>query len=235
METIFDLQRWLYAGTLEALKGLNSAGLAGLPALIGMAFSFGMLHALLPGHGKAVLASYYAGAGRFWGALLSTTVLILTHVGSAVLLVLGGFMILQRTIGGAGRAPALEQASQILIVLIGLYLVWRALRPHSHDHDRSGPMLGFVTGLVPCPLTTFIMAYAAANGLIAAGLVLAATFATGMIVTVALAPILAVGLRTWLLPLAPWNDRWRDRIAHGLEIGAAAMVVAIGALPLLRL
>jgi nickel/cobalt exporter len=76
-----------------------------------------MLHALLPGHGKSVLASCYAGDGRFLGALGSSTILILTHVGSAVVLVLSGFVILQRTIGGAGRAPTLEHASQALIVL----------------------------------------------------------------------------------------------------------------------
>ncbi len=103
-----------------------------------------------------MLASCYAGDGRFLGALGSSTILILTHVGSAVVPVLSGFVILQRTIGGAGRAPTLEHASQALIVLVGLWLLWRAFRPHSHDHDASGPALALLTGLVPCPLTTFI-------------------------------------------------------------------------------
>jgi nickel/cobalt exporter len=235
MDTIFDLQHWLYAGALDALKGLNSTGLAGLPMLIGASFGFGMLHALLPGHGKSVLASYYAGEGRPLSALLSSIVLITTHVGSAVLLVLGGFMVLQKTIGGAGRAPALEHASQVLIALIGVYLLWRALRPHAHDHGRSGPVLGFVTGLVPCPLTTFIMTYAATNGLIAAGLILAATFGAGMIVTVAACPLLAVLLRTWLLPLVSWSQLWRKRFAASLEIGSAIVILALGLLPLLPL
>jgi nickel/cobalt transporter (NicO) family protein len=199
MGTIFELQRWLYTGALEALNAMRTAGVAGLPALIGAAFGFGMLHALLPGHGKSVLASYYAGDGRFQGALGSSTIMILTHVGAAVVLVLSGFVILQRTIGGAGRAPALEHASQALIVLFGLWLLWRALRPHSHGHDRSGPALAFVTGLVPCPLTTFIMTYAVANGLFASGLILAGTFAAGMVVTVAAFPLLAVLLR-WPAP-----------------------------------
>src|SRR6185295_11378025 len=105
-------------------------------------------------------------------------------VGSAIVLVLSGFAILRRTIAGAGRAPALELASQALIVMIGIWLLWRALRPRAHDHDRSGPALAFVTGLVPCPLTTFIMTYAAANGLVAPGLILSATFAAGLIITV---------------------------------------------------
>ena len=79
-----------------------------------------MLHALLPGHGKSVLASYYAGDGRFLGAIGSSTILILTHVGSAVVLVLSGFVILQRTIGGAGRAPALLGAP-LAVILLGLW------------------------------------------------------------------------------------------------------------------
>lgn len=80
MGTIFELQRWLYTAALEALNALRTAGFAGLPSLIGAALGFGMLHALLPGHGKSVLASYYAGDGRFLGALGSSTVLILTAI-----------------------------------------------------------------------------------------------------------------------------------------------------------
>lgn len=233
MRTILELQRWLYAGAVDALNALRTVGLAGLPALIGAAFGFGMLHALLPGHGKSILTSYYAGDGRFLGALGSSTILIVTHVGSAVVIVLSGFAILQQTIGGAGRAPALEHASQFLIVLVGLWLLWRAFRPHSHDHDRSGPALAFVTGLIPCPLTTFIMTYAVANGLVVSGLILAGTFAAGMVVTVATFPLLAVLLRTRLLPMMTHTETWRGRIGHGLEIGAALAVMLLGVWPLL--
>jgi nickel/cobalt exporter len=233
MRTILELQRWLYAGAVDALNALRTVGLAGLPALIGAAFGFGMLHALLPGHGKSILTSYYAGDGRFLGALGSSTILIVTHVGSAVVIVLSGFAILQQTIGAAGRAPALEHASRFLIVLVGMWLLWRAFRPHSHDHDRSGPALAFVTGLIPCPLTTFIMTYAVANGLVVSGLILAGTFAAGMVVTVATFPLLAVLLRTRLLPMMTLTEIWRGRIGHGLEIGAALAVMLLGLWPLL--
>jgi nickel/cobalt transporter (NicO) family protein len=234
MDTLIELQRWLYVGAVDALQALPTAGLTGLPLLIASAFAFGTLHALLPGHGKSVLASYYAGEGRFWGALGATTVLIVTHVGSAVVLVLSGFVILQRTIAGAGRAPALEHMSQGLIVLVGLWLLWRALRPMPHHHGGSGLALGFVTGLVPCPLTTFIMTYAVAKHLIGAGLILAATFATGMIVTVAVFPLLAILLRTRLVPLMTRTEAWQAWIGRGLEIGAAAAIILLGLWPLLR-
>lgn len=234
MGTILDLQRWLYGGALDALNGLRTAGVTGLPALIGAAFGFGMLHALLPGHGKSVLASYYAGDGKLLGALGSSMVLIITHVGSAVILVLSGYAILQRTIGGAGRAPALEHASQVLIILVGVWLLWRALRPHDHDHGRSGPVLAFVTGLVPCPLTTFIMTYAVAHGFLVAGLVLSGMFAAGMIVTVAAFPLLAVILRARMMPMMVRTERLRERIARLLELMAALGVTLLGALPFIR-
>ncbi|MFG1388741.1 HoxN/HupN/NixA family nickel/cobalt transporter [Xanthobacter versatilis] len=234
MGTLLDLQRWLYGGALDALNALRTVGIAGLPVLIGAAFGFGMLHALLPGHGKAVLASHYAGDGRLLGALGASIILILTHVGSAVLIVLGGFAVLKNTIGGAGRAPMLEQASQVLIVVVGLWLLWRAVRPHAHDHDRSGPMLAFVTGLVPCPLTTFIMTYALAHGALVSGLLLSGTFAAGMVVTVASFPLLAVLLRTRLLPLLARTEVLRARTGHVLEVGAALAVILLGLWPLVR-
>ena len=74
-----------------------------------------------------------------------------------IVLVLTGFTVIRRTIGGAGRAPG---------IVIGLWLLFRALHPHEQAHAaRDGRVLALVTGLVPCPLTTFIMVYAAAQGI----------------------------------------------------------------------
>ena len=233
-DSIFEVQRALYANVVQALNALQTGGAGALPPLAAAAFTFGMLHALLPGHGKSVLASYYAAGGRWRGAIDSSLVLIITHVGSAVALVLSGYAILRHTIGGAGRAPALEQASQILIVMIGLWLLWRTFRPHVHHHDRSAPLLAVAAGLVPCPLTTFIMAYAVANGAVQWGLLLSAVFASGMIFTVSLFPLMAVFARTRLLPFIARTKAIRNRVAPTVEVCAAVAVIVVGALPLLR-
>src|SRR4051812_33442880 len=37
-------------------------------------------------------------------------------------------------------------------------------------HSRGGKMLAIVTGLIPCPLTTFIVTYALTRGMLATGL-----------------------------------------------------------------
>lgn len=206
MPAIFNLQRWLQTGALDSLKALETGAITHVPVLIATAFLFGLLHALLPGHGKLLLASYHAGHGRRRDALASSIIVILTHVGSAILIVLAGFEILKRTLGGAGRAPQLEWFSHMLVAMIGLWLLWRALRPHRHEvSTRSGPALAFVAGLIPCPLTTFIMTYAVTKGLVLAGLILSGAFAIGMIVTVSLFPLLAVVMRTKGLLWLPEN------------------------------
>ena len=185
----------------------------------------------MPGHGKTVIVSYYLGrsAGLF-GSIGTSALLVLTHVGSAVVLVLAGYLVIRRTIGGAGRAPAFEVASAVLIIAIGVWLLFRALRPHEHGQaatDRR--VLAFVTGLVPCPLTTFIMVYAAAQGIVAAGLLVTAGMALGMIVTIAAFALAAVLLHDRFMLLMERTHHLRRQAGRLLEIASATVIIAFGA------
>jgi hypothetical protein len=54
-----------------------------------------------------------------------------------------------------------------------------------------------------------------------------------MIVTVAAFPLVAVLLRTRLLPVMARRESWRGRLGHGLEISAALAVLLLGLGPLL--
>ncbi|MGO4684550.1 hypothetical protein [Hyphomicrobium sp. 2TAF46] len=59
MGWLIEIQRWLYGGMSEGMK--STVDVSGLPALMGAAFFFGIVHALMPGHGKSVLVSYHLG------------------------------------------------------------------------------------------------------------------------------------------------------------------------------
>jgi len=233
MEWLLDTQHWLYSGAIDIVREFGSGADGGVSALIATGFLFGLLHAFLPGHGKLLLSTYYAGGGEWRGAVAASMVLIATHVGSAIVIVLGGFAIIQRTIGGAGRAPVLEAASHIFILLIGLWLLWKAARPHGYPHhdNPSSLALAFGAGLIPCPLTAFMLTFALANGLIAAGLLLSTAFAAGAMVTVALFPVLSIAVRDRLLPLIAASEGWRSAVGHGIEILAALGIIALGLVP----
>ena len=146
---------------------------------------FGAVHALMPGHGKTVLVSYHLGQpAKLREGVTNGAILALTHVGLALILVLAGFAVISRAFAYGGRTPQFEAASGALIALIGAFLIWRSLDSDHHSHGKDGKTLAFVTGMIPCPLTTFIMSYALARGMLAAGLAVTAAMTLGMIATI---------------------------------------------------
>lgn len=64
MDWLVAVQRWLYGGMAESMHSTTS--LNGLLALVALAFVFGVVHALMPGHGKSVLVSYHLGQPGRW-------------------------------------------------------------------------------------------------------------------------------------------------------------------------
>jgi len=78
-------------------------------------------------------------------------------------------------------------------------------------------------------LTTFIMVYAAAQGIVVAGLLVTAGMAIGMIVTIALFAVAAVLLHDRFMLLMERSDHIRRRVGRGLEIASAIAIIAFGA------
>jgi nickel/cobalt transporter (NicO) family protein len=235
MINLFDLQRWLYAGIAGNLDEVATRNLWTLVCAMAAAMAFGAVHALMPGHGKAVLVSYYLGRpSDLRQGLLSGLILALTHVGTAVVLVLTGVVIVSRAFAVGGRAPAFETASATMITLIGGFLLWRALRSPQHEHTRDGRALAFVTGLVPCPLTTFIMTYALVRGVLVLGLLVTAAMMAGMVATIGGFAIATILARERCVRLLAHTESWRRGLGKALEIIGSIAVLLIGALPLFR-
>jgi ABC-type nickel/cobalt efflux system permease component RcnA len=226
---MIEIQRWLYSAATGELKSIASgADVVRLASAMGVAALFGFVHALMPGHGKVVLVSYYIGhPGRLLGSIGTSAVLILTHVGSAVILVLVGFTVIRATLGGVGRAPAFEAASAALVIAVGIWLLVRATR-HRHAAEGSSGLVAFATGLVPCPLTTFIMVYSLANGILIAGLLITGAMAVGMIATIFLFVGCTILLRERALRFFERTAVARENIGRALETLSALLIIALG-------
>ena len=91
-----------------------------------------------------------------------------------------------------------------------------------------------MTGLIPCPLTTFIMSYALARGMLAAGLTVTAAMTVGMIVTIGGVALAAAFARDRIAGLLARTENWRHRAGLALELGSAIAVIGLGALTVLR-
>jgi len=79
---------------------------------------------MTPGHSKSSLVAYAIGKD-VWAprAFLTSAVLAISHVAMAVLLAFAFTSLVQRTVVGAGQAPALEWANRCLLLAIGLWLL----------------------------------------------------------------------------------------------------------------
>ena len=227
MDWLIAIQRGLYGGMAEGMR--SATDLSGLPTLMAAAFLFGIVHAFMPGHGKSVLVSYHLGRpSRLMEGVATGALLAVTHIGSAVLLVLAGVAVISRSVAAGGRAPAFETASAALIALVGLYLTARVIWPPEHRHARDGKVLAVVAGLVPCPLTTFILTYALARGTLVVGLAAVGGMLAGVIVTLVSFAVAAVVARERLVGLLSRTERLRLRMGWGLELAGAVAVLALG-------
>lgn len=112
---------------LDAVRGWRGdwGGAAGLLAL---ALALGALHALTPGHGKAMVAAYLVGTrGRVRDAALLGGVVTATHTAGVFALGLVLSAVSQFSLPRALQ-PALELVAGGLVVVMGLYLLltrWR--------------------------------------------------------------------------------------------------------------
>ncbi|RTF23063.1 nickel/cobalt transporter, partial [Serratia marcescens] len=115
------------AGLLQQVKAApQQAGLA----LMLFSLGYGVLHALGPGHGKVVIATYLAThPARLKSSLKLTFAASLVQGGVAIALVTLMLVVLQLSSRQLHQSSFwLEKGSFILVMLLGVLLSWRALK-----------------------------------------------------------------------------------------------------------
>jgi ABC-type nickel/cobalt efflux system permease component RcnA len=235
MGSLLSIQHWLYGGMASGLGNIARGDARAIFAAMAAAVLFGAIHALMPGHGKTVLVSYHLGQPtKLREGIANGAILALTHVGLALVLVLAGFAVISKAFAYGGRTPQFEAASGLLIALIGTFLLWRSLRSDHHAHTKDGNTLAFVTGMIPCPLTTFVMSYALARGMLAAGLAVTAAMTVGMIATIGGIALAAAFARDRFMGLLERTEGWRHSVGTVLELGGSVMVLVFGIWMVLR-
>ena len=121
-------------------------------AALVISFVLGGLHALTPGHGKAIVAAYLVGSkGRIIDAVFLGLVVTFTHTFSVI--ALGVVMLVAQEFAPEDIVPWLSLFSGVLIVGIGAWLLTKNMKqyyssgahnhapahqhPHPHDHSHG--------------------------------------------------------------------------------------------------
>jgi nickel/cobalt transporter (NicO) family protein len=239
------------AGTLDAAAGRVATGggdarggdgFAGLldgdgvlVLLLAAAFGWGALHALSPGHGKAMVAAYLVGTrGSTRDAVILGATVTVTH--TAGVIALGCVALgLSAWVLPEQLYPWLNLVSGLLVVGVGLAVLRRRTRGHAHHHDhdhdhhhhhvhrRSLLALGASAGLIPCPTALVVLLGAVAQHQIALGLVLIVAFSAGLAATLTGLGIAVVHAGKVLAraPVLGW-------LAAAIPALSAALIVVVG-------
>ena len=212
---------------------------------IGLSFFYGVVHALGPGHGKAVVFSYFLGKrgsiarGFAMGHLLS-----FVHAMSAVVLV----FVLQWVLGNKGSqgfdeaGGVLQHVSYGLVAVIGLLMLVHALyetfsgRQAARICCAAAPQAGYggiaavsmLAGLVPCPGAALVLAFAMGLGLPWTGFLAVLALALGMGLTTSLFGVLSIASRSALVHVAGRGPRLLTIMYSCLAIGGALGITLLG-------
>jgi ABC-type nickel/cobalt efflux system permease component RcnA len=244
---------------VELLAQLKAGESGALLGLLGGSFLYGVLHAAGPGHGKLIIASYlFANESQVKSGLKLTAVSSLLQALSAILIVgLLAALLDRARLQVARDVQLLEIASYALIVLLGLVMLWRALRPraqehdHGHDHGhghehghhhhgwtapaaamprRDFWAMALSIGIRPCSGAVIVLLFTFGQGLLGAGIAATFAMAVGTAVTVGLLALVALGSRRLALGMASGRGRLAAILARSFAVLGALAVVVLGAL-----
>lgn len=228
IQQVVELHRQMYLALSAALRASGS-GDGALATLAGVAFTLGMVHALTPGHGKAILFTYFLGRKvQPWAGVAAAAQIAGMHVGAAVVLVLvfgGAAYVLGRP---SGAALVLQAVSALAVIAAGCWYLWRAGRPGKAAMQAHHSGIAFAAGLLPCPLTMMVLSVAFAHAGIGVGLMLVVVMAFGIMTTIALAGSTAIAIQRGIASSLDARSGRYALVLRWLEVASAAIILLIG-------
>jgi nickel/cobalt exporter len=221
----------------DGLTGLFENAAAGRGVLILLllgALGWGALHALSPGHGKAMVAAYLVGTrGSARDAVVLGATVTVTHtIGvfalGLVTLSLSQYVLPERLY------PWLTLISGLMVVLVGAGVLRSRLRrshshghhhhDHSHSHETRGLVsMGAAAGLLPCPSALVVLLASISQHEVALGMLLIVAFSVGLATTLTGLGVAVVHARRLIPPgLAA------GRLAALMPAASAVLVMSLG-------
>jgi ABC-type nickel/cobalt efflux system permease component RcnA len=215
-----------------------------------LAFGFGAVHALGPGHGKTITAAYLVGAGAKRRQAVGIGIAVsLMHTASVLMLGLI-FLFLARSLPPERIYPWLELVTGLVAIGLGAYLVVSRVRArhsslhpwhghahpwdedgtgHTHDHPGAGPVtrrsllaLAMAGGILPSPTAFVVLLGAIRAHRIGYGLGLIVAFSAGLAAALVLVGLFAIRARS--VVATRLAGRWMSL----LPIASAAVILGFG-------
>lgn len=213
--------------------------------LILLSFSYGVVHAIGPGHGKVLTFSYFLtkSASIKKGFLLGFMIAFF-HAFTALAIVLGIYLLIK-----GSYMLSVENASRVLrlisygaITVLGVFLIIKSileLKKKKNEPEEPAAEsvrnknllpLALAVGLVPCPGAVLILLFAISMEIINIGVVLTAFYSLGMGITISTVGAVTILTRKGVITSLKSHERAQNFIHHGIEFIGAILIFLIGLL-----
>jgi nickel/cobalt exporter len=185
--------------------------------LLLVAFFYGAIHALGPGHGKTLTFSYFLsrGSSQWKKGLILGNLIAALHAASATILVLGIYFFIKSSL--MDRFDLVNQfikrISSVMITGVGLVLlvkqIYSVIKPQREESSASERVLSdssllataLAIGIAPCPGVVIVLLFALSLGLLFTGLLMVFCMTLGMAVTISATGILCILARQGIVKL----------------------------------
>lgn len=198
MQTFIKTQKELSQGIAKSMRKIKDNESPYIIFFaIGIAFLYGVLHTIGPGHGKTLVISYFSTQkAKFVNAFLMGLQVAVTHVLSAIVIVFLANVTLRQVITDSiSQVFWIKIASYLMIVLVGIILLISKIRGREHQcacHSKKQGLIAFAAGIVPCTGAMLILLFSMANEMLTTGLLLVSAIGAGIALTISVVGICTI-------------------------------------------
>jgi len=197
---INQYQRELNSQIASSFRGLDEQGLYGSLIIIAIAFIYGIIHAAGPGHGKAVVASYFLSHGKKISQAFKIGYLVsIVHTIAALVLTFGIYYLIEGMFSQNFNKSVdmMYKVSGGLIVCVGIYLLYELIKDFNkkeiieQNSSKKPFAVALSIGIVPCPGVMTVVLFALMLGHLLVGIIAAIAMSIGMGLTISVAGVIA--------------------------------------------
>ncbi len=203
---------------------------------LGIAFLYGIVHSIGPGHGKVFLVSQVLGSEVKYGAIIASSLVFafLHSLSGLTLVAILKLMSMSLFRESAKFSIIAQNISFVILIGLGFFILLKAIfsKTEEQKHSHQGRNL-FVTaimiGFVPCPGSIIIAVYAMKMGVYSTGLLMVLAMALGMAFTLIALNSLTLFVKS-MATLTLANQGNIKRISRIMTIIGSSLLILLGSL-----
>jgi len=207
-------------------------------------FLYGALHAAGPGHGKAMIGSYFLSrSSRITEGILAGSIISAVHALSTLIVIGLLYFVMRRAFLSSFETMSrnIQVGSAVLIIAIGVYLLFSAIHEQfiRKNHEESMVpekeickknlfLVCISIGIIPCPGATIILLFAINKGILPAGILSVIAMSIGMAMTISVVAVMIILTKRHVAKFTETKGRFSRVFEISMQLLGSLFIIILG-------